>query len=76
MLSTRVRYILLFLLSFLFISITPVLAAELNLIYDGNGNLITGYGKYREYDEFNRLIKVREGNNSNGTIMEEILTLF
>ncbi len=48
-------------------------AAELNLIYDGNGNLITGDGKYREYNEFNQLIRVREGNTSSGRVLEEYL---
>ena len=41
-----------------------------NLTYDGNGNLITGDGKYREYNEFNQLIRVREGNSASGDILE------
>lgn len=48
-------------------------ATEMNLTYDGNGNLITGDGNYREYNGFNQLIRVREGNNSNGTILEEYI---
>jgi len=34
----------------------------LSLTYDDNGNLITGDGKYREYDGFNHLIRVRNGS--------------
>jgi RHS repeat-associated protein len=59
-------------LLFLFISISPVFASQLNqtLTYDGNGNLITGDGKYREYNEFNQLLRVYDGSYSNGTILE------
>jgi len=34
-----------------------------SLVYDANGNLVTGDGKYREYDALNHLFKVRDGNN-------------
>ena len=44
--------------------------SEFNLTYDGNGNLVTGDGKYREYNEFNQLIRVYEGNDTNGDILE------
>jgi RHS repeat-associated protein len=59
----------------LFISIPPVFASQLNqtLTYDGNGNLITGDGKYREYNEFNQLIRVYDGSYPNGTILESYL---
>ena len=46
-------------------------AKELNLQYDANGNLITGDSFYREYNEFNQLSRIREGNISNGPILEE-----
>jgi len=61
-------------LLFLVISIPPVFASELNqtLVYDGNGNLITGDGKYREYNEFNQLIRVYNGSiNDSDQILEE-----
>src|SRR3989344_886536 len=45
-------------------------SSEFNLTYDGNGNLVTGDGKYREYNEFNQLIRVYEGNDTNGDILE------
>ena len=54
---------------FLLVVSLPIIAAsELNLIYDGNGNLITGDGKYREYNGFNQLITVWEGNSSSGDL--------
>jgi len=37
----------------------------------GGGNLITGDGFYREYNELNQLIRVRNGSNSAGNILEE-----
>jgi len=37
----------------------------------GGGNLITGDGYYREYNELNQLISVRNGSNSTGNILEE-----
>lgn len=48
-------------------------AEELNLVYDANGNLITGDGKYRVYNNFNQLIKVYSGNTSSGDLMEEYI---
>jgi RHS repeat-associated protein len=57
----------LFLYNFSFAS---AISSYSNLTYDGNGNLITGDGKYREYNEFNKLIRVREGNSASGDILE------
>ena len=37
----------------------------------GGGNLITGDGYYREYNELNQLIRIRNGSNSTGNILEE-----
>jgi len=65
--------ILIFLI-LLILSIPPVFAAELNqtLLYDGNGNLIAGDGKHREYNEFNQLIRVYNGSiNDSDEILEE-----
>ncbi|MBR9703782.1 hypothetical protein GOV12_00080 [Candidatus Pacearchaeota archaeon] len=45
----------------------------MNFTYDGNGNLITGDGKFREYNEFNQLIGVYEGNDSSGDLLEEYI---
>jgi RHS repeat-associated protein len=56
---------------FLLVSIPFCLSIELNLTYDGNGNLITGDGKYREYNEFNQLIRIRNGTSVNDSILEE-----
>lgn len=58
----------------LILSIPPVFASELNksLTYDGNGNLITGDGRYREYNEFNQLVRVYNGSiNDSDHILEE-----
>ncbi len=71
MIKPKIKYFVVFILSFLFLSIPPVFALEVHLIYDENGNLITGDGKYREYDEFNRLVRVRAGFNNVSRILEE-----
>ncbi len=47
--------------------------SEYNLTYDSNGNLITGDGKYREYNEFNQLVVIRDGNNVTGQILEKYI---
>lgn len=70
-----VRIILASFLFSLLLSIPISSASTLNqsLTYDGNGNLITGDGKFREYNEFNQLIKVYDGNSSSGTLLEEYI---
>ena len=44
-----------------------------NLIYDKNGNLVSGDGYYREYNELNQLIRIRNGNLSNSPVLEEFV---
>ena len=46
-------------------------AQELNLIYDANGNLITGDGKYREYNSLNQLCRVYNGSDDSGDLLQE-----
>ncbi|MBI2140082.1 hypothetical protein HYU14_04100 [Candidatus Woesearchaeota archaeon] len=41
------------LIAFLVVSLPVAHADTLNLIYDANGNLVTGDGFYREYNSFN-----------------------
>lgn len=41
---------------------------ESNLTYDNNGNLIQGFGKYYEYNNFNQLERVLE-NDLNGRVI-------
>src|SRR3989344_1703845 len=48
-------------------------AQELNLQYDAVGNLVTGDSFYREYDGFNHLIRIKQGNTSSGNISEEFI---
>ena len=43
---------------------------EYNLTYDGNGNLIQGFGKYFYYDGFNRLKLVRLENSTGNKLSE------
>ncbi len=45
-------------------------AAIYNITYDANGNRISGFGYYFEYNNFNQLTRVRQ-NNATGTIIEE-----
>lgn len=66
----KFRFVLVFFLCTLIVSIPITIAVEIALVYDSNGNLITGDGKFREYNEFNQLIRVREGNSSDGDILE------
>ena len=49
------------------------LAPFSNYNYDANGNLVTGDSYYREYNEFNQLSRIREGNISNGPVLEEFV---
>src|SRR3989344_1266731 len=53
----------------LVVSMPVVFATELNLVYDANGNLLYGDGKYREYNSLNQLVRIRSSDNS--TILEE-----
>ncbi len=49
----------------------PLVSAELiSLVYDANGNLISGDGKFRVYDEWNRQVEVRNGSDSSGALLE------
>ena len=57
----------------LIVSLPFTFAEELNLITDNNGNLITGDSFYREYNELNQLIRIRQGNTSSGAILEEFI---
>lgn len=54
----------------LIISLPICFASELNLIYDANGNLVSGDGFYREYDTFNQLSRIYNGSNSSGVLLE------
>src|SRR3989344_5766698 len=58
-------------LVYLIISLPIVFAQEINYVLDANGNLVTGDGFYREYNELNQLIRIRESNLSTGKILEE-----
>ena len=63
------------LLCFLVISLSMTTAAQLQdipLSYDQNGNLKQGINTYSEYNEFNQLLRVRDGN-AQGQILEEYL---
>ena len=44
----------------------------MNLVYDANGNMVTGDGFYREYNSLNQLWKVRL-SNSTGIILENYI---
>ena len=41
-----------------------------DLQYDSNGNLIKDNNYYFEYNSFNQLVRIRQGN-STGTVLEE-----
>jgi len=46
-------------------------AAEINLQYDANGNLVSGDGRYRVYNGLNQLWKVYNGSSESDPILEE-----
>jgi len=73
LLFSRIKLISAIFLSLLIIFLPVSFAMEVELTYDKNGNLITGDGKYREYNEFNQLVRVRAGYDQNGRIVEEYL---
>src|SRR3989344_4650804 len=56
---------------FLIISIPFIHAQEINYVLNANGNLVTGDSFYREYNELNQLVRIREGNLSTGNTLEE-----
>ncbi|MBI5398001.1 hypothetical protein HZB03_00925, partial [Candidatus Woesearchaeota archaeon] len=57
----------------LVISLPVCFASELNLVYDANGNLVTGDGLFREYDGLNQLVRVRNGSTSTSPLLEEFV---
>jgi len=69
MVKKGVSILLIVILTFSTISFASAVS-EFNLTYDGDGNLVTGDGKYREYNEFNQLIRIYDGNDTNGDILE------
>lgn len=58
------------LLAFLLLAVPLLLAAELRLTNDANGNLVTGDGKYRTYNSLNQLSAIYNGSNTTGTLLE------
>jgi hypothetical protein len=63
------KTIIALLLALLIVSLPVCFADTLNLIYDANGNLVTGDGFYREYNSLNQLVKIRL-LNSTGNVQE------
>ena len=57
----------------LILSMSIATATEMKLIYDANGNLVTGDGEYRIYNSLNQLWKVYNGSNSSGYLMQEYI---
>jgi len=58
-------------LAILVVFIPLTQAATLNLTYDANGNLITGDGKYRVYNNQNQLTTLYNGSNTSGIILQK-----
>ncbi|MBR9677376.1 hypothetical protein GOV04_04500 [Candidatus Woesearchaeota archaeon] len=57
----------------LMMSLPMCFAAELNLVYDANGNLQSGDGKYREYNSLNQLVRIRNGSTDSDPILQEYM---
>jgi hypothetical protein len=47
-----------------------MMALVISLIYDKNGNLVTGDGIYREYNSLNQLWLVYNGSDSSGNLLQ------
>jgi len=47
------------------------LVHAMDLTYDANGNLVTGDGKFREYNSFNQLWKVYNGSSDSDPLLQE-----
>jgi RHS repeat-associated protein len=60
-----------FIMIVLIVSMPICFSAQMNLVYDANGNLITGDGVYRVYNSMNRLVKIYNGTNTSGVLLEE-----
>ena len=65
-------HLLALVLSLLIISLPICFSQDMNLVYDANGNMVTGDGFYREYNSLNQLWKVRL-SNSTGIILENYI---
>jgi len=49
----------------------PVVVAEtMQFVYDANGNLISGDGKLRVYNDLNQLSEIRNGSNASAPLLE------
>ena len=57
-------------LSVLFLLSSMCSAVELGMMYDANGNLVTGDEKFRVYNSLNQLSAIYNGTNSSGTLLE------
>jgi len=55
----------------LVVSLPLVGAVELRLVYDANGNLVTGDGKFRVYNSLNQLSKIYNGTSASDPLLEE-----
>jgi RHS repeat-associated protein len=64
----KIKMTVLFLL-FLIVIQPLVFAETLNLIYDANGNLVSGDGVFRVYNSLNQLWKVYNGSDSSGELL-------
>jgi len=60
-------------MSLLVVTFPIAIASELNLIYDQNGNLVTGDSLYREYNQLNQLVTIKEGNTSTGNVINKFV---
>jgi hypothetical protein len=57
-------------LAILFILLPIAHAATQSLTYDANGNLVSGDGKYRVYNNLNRLVALYSGNDTSGALLQ------
>ncbi len=68
--NRKIFLILLLLVFALMFASTVTAITSLTYEYDANGNLIKGDGKYYEYNDANKLVKVRHGDQ-NGPVIAE-----
>jgi RHS repeat-associated protein len=61
-----------FLLSIILMATSVNAATSLSYVYDANGNLINGDGKYYEYNDANQLVRVKYGDQNGPVIAEYV----
>ncbi len=66
----KINILILLSIVLLILPCTTLAATSVEYEYDANGNLIQGVGKYYEYNDANKLVRVRHGDESGPVVAE------